>query len=846
MSENRNVPMTATVQDIILDVNQDYQPIRVSIRKGSENTHLWRFCLVDDGVPIDLSAVKSASFVATKPSGSQIWNPCVIRENAVEYTVTGQTTAEAGVMTCMLELCSGHFDKQGNLVVEMKKTAPFTVTVLENVFDDDTKLSTVETQSFTELEANVGALNDKFPIQTDDIGEEQVTTAKLASHAVTPEETSFIKQEWEGDGAYGELISQNGSSDYIQIVGGRDYMLFEYIRPQDMSRAYITFTYTDGSSNRIPLSNLPTITALVTPSFPYDKGLLVHTTKDCIRLGLEIVAAEDNPDSFGEANYMVCAVSSMSTIPDLVLNGSQVSNGTLPESALTAAVQQKLNDKAVNTGNIVDNAVTTAKLADGAVATQKLEDGAVTMAKLASEVTDAIEAGGEIADGAVTPEKTSFITDMEWTVKGGIGTIYFNSGGSGLAVTGGRDYLLFENISLTEEKLSMLTLTVTDESGAVLDTYALASLAVISTGDMTYDHGRYIHMPPKAVKMVISITPPEDDPDTCFDVDYTVCSLNTILSIPYLEVGTNNLRDGSVTSDKLETGTVTMAKLGTDVKEALSGALKREIVPALPSTDGSVLAMRTLPYTGRNMTNSNLITTNWISLDAVSDLSPVTDAKRIKMTVTLTSTDGQIAVYSGGEIRLRYHGADGNKMTCPLSGISWQEGDNQLDIPLTRFTPANSPSWSNIDEITVFTYGANQAGSYSITVSDLRIVDASVGIDPHTIYLVPSAVPETENVYNEYMYINYQWEQIGSTAVDLSGYYTKTESDDKLSEKVNIYDLVNGMYTVPDAQYAVHAVDAGADGNGNNIAETYATKTEMETKLAALEVRLATLEGDGV
>ena len=48
-------------------------------------------------------------------------------------------------------------------------------------------------------------------------------------------------------------------------------------------------------------------------------------------------------------------------------------------------------------------------------------------------------------------------------------------------------------------------------------------------------------------------------------------------------------------------------------------------------------------------------------------------------------------------------------------------------------------------------------------------------IDPQTIYLVPSSAPGTSNVYDEYIYVNNAWENIGSTSVDLTNYYTKTE-----------------------------------------------------------------------
>lgn len=53
-------------------------------------------------------------------------------------------------------------------------------------------------------------------------------------------------------------------------------------------------------------------------------------------------------------------------------------------------------------------------------------------------------------------------------------------------------------------------------------------------------------------------------------------------------------------------------------------------------------------------------------------------------------------------------------------------------------------------------------------------------IDIHTIYLVPKT-GETGDVYDEYVYISNAWEHIGSTAVDLSNYYTKSEVDDGLN-----------------------------------------------------------------
>jgi len=61
-------------------------------------------------------------------------------------------------------------------------------------------------------------------------------------------------------------------------------------------------------------------------------------------------------------------------------------------------------------------------------------------------------------------------------------------------------------------------------------------------------------------------------------------------------------------------------------------------------------------------------------------------------------------------------------------------------------------------------------------------------IDTHTIYLVPKTGSGSD-IYDEYLYINNTWELIGNTAVDLSNYYTKTETNTLLNAKANTSDL---------------------------------------------------------
>ena len=64
-------------------------------------------------------------------------------------------------------------------------------------------------------------------------------------------------------------------------------------------------------------------------------------------------------------------------------------------------------------------------------------------------------------------------------------------------------------------------------------------------------------------------------------------------------------------------------------------------------------------------------------------------------------------------------------------------------------------------------------------------------IDPNTIYMILSGTSATENVYNEFMYVNNAWELIGTSATDLTNYYTKSEVDGKLLLKANDSDVVH-------------------------------------------------------
>lgn len=65
----------------------------------------------------------------------------------------------------------------------------------------------------------------------------------------------------------------------------------------------------------------------------------------------------------------------------------------------------------------------------------------------------------------------------------------------------------------------------------------------------------------------------------------------------------------------------------------------------------------------------------------------------------------------------------------------------------------------------------------AISTLDLQVVQTlpTQDISTTTIYLVPKADAETNDVYDEYIYVSNAWEHIGSTQADLTDYVTNTD-----------------------------------------------------------------------
>lgn len=79
---------------------------------------------------------------------------------------------------------------------------------------------------------------------------------------------------------------------------------------------------------------------------------------------------------------------------------------------------------------------------------------------------------------------------------------------------------------------------------------------------------------------------------------------------------------------------------------------------------------------------------------------------------------------------------------------------------------------------------------------DAEVVQSlpTTDISTHTLYLIANQSATVGDIYDEYINLDGTtagWELIGTTAIDLSNYYTKTESDARFNPIVNL-SVVNG------------------------------------------------------
>ena len=106
----------------------------------------------------------------------------------------------------------------------------------------------------------------------------------------------------------------------------------------------------------------------------------------------------------------------------------------------------------------------------------------------------------------------------------------------------------------------------------------------------------------------------------------------------------------------------------------------------------------------------------------------------------------------------------------------------------------------------------------------------------NTIYFLSNPTGTFPNIYNEYMYINNNWELIGNTAIDLSNYYTKTE----------IGTIVNSIETEISSKQSTLIAGNNITINGNTISATDTTYSDATQTTAGLMSSTDKIKLDGL
>ena len=99
-----------------------------------------------------------------------------------------------------------------------------------------------------------------------------------------------------------------------------------------------------------------------------------------------------------------------------------------------------------------------------------------------------------------------------------------------------------------------------------------------------------------------------------------------------------------------------------------------------------------------------------------------------------------------------------------------------------------------------------------------------------TIYLVSNSGSST-NVYDEYLWISNNWEKIGTTDIDLSGYYTSAQVDSLLAAKADSATTLAG-YGITNA-YTKQETDTLLDEKLDEADLVAITNAEIDAIVAA-------------
>ena len=135
------------------------------------------------------------------------------------------------------------------------------------------------------------------------------------------------------------------------------------------------------------------------------------------------------------------------------------------------------------------------------------------------------------------------------------------------------------------------------------------------------------------------------------------------------------------------------------------------------------------------------------------------------------------------------------------------------------------------------TYTQSEVNSLisAISTMNMQVVQTlpTQDISTTTIYLVPRTTSETNNIYDEYIYVSNSWEKIGSTDVDLSGYQPLLTAGSNINISNGTISATDTTYTAGTGIDITNGVISNTQTSAEwgNITGTLSNQTDLNTAL---------------
>ena len=197
----------------------------------------------------------------------------------------------------------------------------------------------------------------------------------------------------------------------------------------------------------------------------------------------------------------------------------------------------------------------------------------------------------------------------------------------------------------------------------------------------------------------------------------------------------------------------------------------------------------------------------------------------------------------------------------PATGIPQTDLTTELQLALASFITASAQNLAYY-YLKSETYSASEVDQMIAAIKQFQY--ESVAVLPEAsaqtvgkIYLVPSADPKTQNTKDEFITLTtveegttiYSWECIGSTTIDLTNYYTKTQTDSAITSAINLaltdYSTTSQVGIIVSTAITTALANYYTKTQVDNIANTKTDKLTMTGEGASVEDDIMVIDENG-